>query len=164
MKEQTKSDKTASEQFGDLKLPTIPTNKEYNQDLKKRLEQDNDFTIIKFNEVLSDANLFKEWLSSIARYGNVNSVFLIKKHKNGGEYSCLFFTNEYQYTIRVRVPIDMGNDLGYVGCGVSTRKTRVGETWSRGMDLPDGKYTKDTFSKIEKSIIRYELKNLQLWR
>lgn len=57
-----------------------------------------------------------------------------------------------------------GDNKGYLGCVVSTRKSRVGEDWNRGSDLPDGKYSKKTFDSIVKRIVAYELKNLQLWR
>ena len=45
----------------------------------------------------------------------------------------------------------------YLGCTVSKRKSRAGENWSRGSDLPDGKFNRETWKKIKHAIVRYEL-------
>ena len=45
----------------------------------------------------------------------------------------------------------------YLGCIVSSRITRPGETWLRGNDLPDGKFTRETWDKILNGIFAYEL-------
>lgn len=46
---------------------------------------------------------------------------------------------------------------GYLGCGASCRTTRPGETWLRGSDLPDGKFTRETWDAIMLAIVGYEL-------
>ena len=61
-------------------------------------------------------------------------------------------------------PLSIKEDSGYLGCGVTSRKNRVGEDWVRGSDLPDGGYSKETFDMIIRAIVRYELQLLQLWR
>ena len=48
----------------------------------------------------------------------------------------------------------------YMGCIASTRKFRVGEDWSRGMDLPDGYFCRETWEHIKNRIIKYEMKAL----
>lgn len=46
---------------------------------------------------------------------------------------------------------------GYLGGYMSTRKPRIGETWTRGSDLPDGKLNKHTWDKIIASILSLEI-------
>lgn len=46
---------------------------------------------------------------------------------------------------------------GYLGCQVSARKPRAGETWTRGNDLPDGELSEKTLEQIKNAIVAYEL-------
>ena len=48
----------------------------------------------------------------------------------------------------------------YLGCIASTRMPRVGEDWTRGNDLLDGYFCKETWEHIKNAIIRYEMKAL----
>lgn len=41
-------------------------------------------------------------------------------------------------------------------------KSKVGEWWTRGNDLPDGKFNELTWNRIVNAIIGYEIKNLQI--
>jgi len=45
---------------------------------------------------------------------------------------------------------------GYLGCIASTRTPRPGEDWTRGNDLPDGKFCERTFQDILGAIVFYE--------
>lgn len=63
-----------------------------------------------------------------------------------------FFTNDHYYQIKATPT--------YLGCQAGTRKPRVGEDHTRGNDLPDGKFSKETFDKIILSIVGYELKKI----
>ena len=44
----------------------------------------------------------------------------------------------------------------YLGCMASTRKPRPGEGWTRGNDLPDGKFSLATLREIMGAIVFYE--------
>ena len=46
---------------------------------------------------------------------------------------------------------------GYFGCTASSRLPRAGEDWTRGNDLADGDFSKETWIKILGDIIGYEL-------
>jgi len=48
----------------------------------------------------------------------------------------------------------------YLGATASSRTVRPGEDWTRGSDLPDGKFCRDTFDHIMKAVIGYELVGL----
>lgn len=52
------------------------------------------------------------------------------------------------------------DDGGYLGCVSTARKSRPGEDWLRGNDLPDGKLTKETWDNIIRGIICYELEDI----
>jgi len=60
------------------------------------------------------------------------------------------YTNDHQY--RISATTD-----GYLGCMVDTRKPRAGEMWTRGNDLPDGKFCRKTWDAIIRKIVGYEL-------
>ena len=51
-------------------------------------------------------------------------------------------------------------DGGYLGCVASSRKSRAGESWLRGNDLPDGELTRETWDAILGGIICYELEDI----
>jgi len=70
-----------------------------------------------------------------------------------------FYTEEYQYFITAIERFDEDKD-NYLGCQVSARKSRAGEDWLRGNDLPDGPFTKKTWDRIIYSIVSYELVKL----
>jgi len=71
-------------------------------------------------------------------------------------FAIRLFTADHKYSISA---VYRGND-SYLGCTASTRKPRTGEDWTRGNDLPDGKFNKETWSHIKTGIIKYELKYL----
>lgn len=68
------------------------------------------------------------------------------------------YTDKNLYRITA---IDRFNEEGYLGCTFSRRKPEVGESWTRGGDLPDGPFIKETWDKIKNSIIRNELIELK---
>jgi hypothetical protein len=49
----------------------------------------------------------------------------------------------------------------YLGCVASCTFYRPGENWTRGNDLPDGKFCRETWEAIKDAIIRYELVKLE---
>lgn len=157
MEKEVKSDKTASEQ---LKRNSSISNQEYNEELRLRLGERNRGEVISYENLKEIAPEFSLWIKDIVRYGNVDSQVLMFRTEKG--FTCLLHTNEHCYSISGYTP--SRNSNGYLGCTVTTRKKRVGEDWNRGNDLPDGKYDKRTFDKIVRSMVAYEIKNLQLWR
>ena len=99
---------------------------------------------------------FIKWLKGIARYGNIERTMLVFDYED--RVNVKFFTAEHSYSISARLP---ENDKGYLGCTSSCRTPKVGETWTRGSDLADGKYSEKTFIEIMADIVGYEMKNLQ---
>ncbi len=111
--------------------------------------------------------LKNEWLPQIMR-GNPNLDEYVEVTEDDGEsdtktyeqrYRFRLYTSKYVYTIRA---IDRSENDGYLACGVSTRKSRAGEDWIRGSDLPDGPFTEETWNSIKHAIIGYELRKLAL--
>ena len=66
-----------------------------------------------------------------------------------------FYTDQHCYFIHALVRKDDGDN--YIGCEVSARKQRAGEDWTRGNDLPDGPFNKETWNRIVYAIVNYEL-------
>jgi len=106
-------------------------------------------------------NIFKKrWLKEIC-LGDVDKYIQITGEGGEGtgngykhEIFLYLFTDNYRYCIHAK---DESKNDGYLGCVVSTRKPRAGEDWTRGNDLPDGKFDRKTWNKIKNAIIRYEL-------
>lgn len=77
----------------------------------------------------------------------------------------LLYTEENRYTISfcpsrsrtggVNTPSSI--DSGYLGAGVSRRKARAGEDWTRGRDLADGEFSFDTWRRIVCDMLAFEL-------
>lgn len=95
----------------------------------------------------------KLWLSELLyRSNDIEDYFKFDKeeHPNKEEYyQVTFYTKENRY------PLVASKD--YLGLQVSSRKPRAGEDWTRGNDLPDGKFNEKTWNRIKNAIISYEL-------
>lgn len=65
----------------------------------------------------------------------------------------------YLYTTNNYYAIDATTG-GYLGCVISNRRSRPGETWLRGRDLADGGFHWKTWNHIKSDIIWCELKRL----
>lgn len=111
-----------------------------------------------------------EWFKEIIRYPHDTHKFvqIIERegignptdpNENYEKVVIHIYTDSHYYHI---VAIDSANDDGYLGCQASTRKPRAGEDWTRGNDLPDGPFTRDTWEKIKNAIIGYELIELSI--
>ncbi len=120
----------------------------------KIIEKDYHGKLINENILMSMGyNDLVRWLKKIAKYENIKRTMLIVDQ--GERIKIIFFTATYKYSINARKD-------NYLGCTASCRKARPGETWTRGSDLPDGNYDEETFEKIVRKIVGYEMKNLQL--
>jgi hypothetical protein len=69
------------------------------------------------------------------------------------------YTNEHVYRISARRP-DTEDAEGYLGCIGWTQYKRPGETHTRGNDLHDGPYDKETWSHIVGDMLSYEIVEL----
>jgi hypothetical protein len=106
---------------------------------------------------LTKIQMLDNWISDLVFPGKVSHfVQVIKSFKDKEQEVKEFciYTNEYKYRIYA---VDRKKDDGYIGCGVVTRKMRPGEDWIRGNDLRDGPFVKETWDRILKSIVTYEL-------
>jgi len=103
----------------------------------------------------------KKWFEEIARYCRVDRFLEVVEDEGEGDgkgyehrLRVRLYTNDHKYAI---VAHDRSKDKGYLGCVVSTRKPRAGEDWTRGNDLADGPFEKETWERIKNDIIAYEL-------
>jgi len=69
----------------------------------------------------------------------------------------IFYTNDHQYTISA---VERFPGKSYLGCVSNCRKSKAGEDWTRGSDLPDGLLNNETWNRIKNAIIRNELVRL----
>lgn len=72
------------------------------------------------------------------------------------EYKFYLYTDTNKYAIYANDE----SERGYLGCVAQSRKSRPGEDWFRGNDLPDGPLTKKTWDAIMLAIVRYELQDV----
>ena len=121
--------------------------------------------VVDLEEKKSKQKLLDDWIAQLIFPGKVKDFVQDKKAYNSpeGEYyrEICFYTQEHRYTITA---VDRPKDSGYLGCQVSCRKPRAGEDWTRGNDLPDGPFTKETWNTIVYSIVNYELVKLSIYQ
>jgi len=76
-------------------------------------------------------------------------------------YHCIvkfkFYTDEWIYYISSTW---LDYHAQYLGCIVNRRLQRPGEDWTRGCDLPDGYFCRETWERIKNAIIRNEMEGL----
>jgi len=109
---------------------------------------------------------FKEWLKEICPWDNIEDYIVFREpppkewklKKKISMFSqgfdedairIVIYTKNYSYGIKAKET--------YLGCIAGVRKPRAGESWTRGSDLPDGKFNRETWEKIKNAIIRYEV-------
>ncbi len=87
----------------------------------------------------------------------------VEQMKYGYRDSDLYLHEENDKTIRIRlytltnVYFIVATSTGYLGATVSSRKSRAGEDWTRGSDLADGEFSKETWFAILGDIVGHEL-------
>lgn len=131
------------------------------EDIKNTIEEKTHSNILSHKELEEIAPELVSWLQEILNCRYIDRKMIIKLKRNS-KLTIHFYTNDHCYTLNITKP-DNSKPGGYLGCTVSTRKPRTGENWNRGNDLPDGEYSKGTFNSIVKGIVRYEMKDLELW-
>jgi len=146
-------------------IERVKTDEEYNENLKQRLENDFDGKIIDWGQLIEIEPDFAHWLHTIVKGDgkNVDSHILIYYNDSSKRIRCFLYTNNNRYTINAVIPTE-DKSKGYLSAGFSRRKPNAGENWTRGGDLSDGSFNKETFDAIIRKIIATELKKLELWR
>lgn len=69
-------------------------------------------------------------------------------------------TNLYLIAVSMKEESKLLSDL-YLGATASSRRNRAGETWTRGSDLSDGKFSEELWYKILTDIVAYEMVTFQ---
>ena len=90
-----------------------------------------------------------EWLKEIVPHSGNLGYYIKETPSKHFDMGLLLFTDTHIYHISAK--------KGYLGCTSSTRKHRAGEDWTRGGDLPDGKFNRKTWEAIKNAILRYEI-------
>jgi len=128
-----------------------------------RLEKDYGGRLIHKDELTYMFPELARWLNAIiARFEKAALIFY---HKEDKKVVIKLFTETHSYHIVARRRDKKNkdeNNLGYLGCTVSTRKPLIGETWTRGNDLADGIYSEQTWINILCDIVGYEMKPLDI--
>jgi hypothetical protein len=92
------------------------------------------------------------WLEEFVRYG-VEPLRRLRFSEGDSRGKVIFCTATHTYAIAF-------TDT-YLGCVASSRIERAGENWTRGSDLPDGKFSHETFDEIMRAIVAYEMVDLE---
>jgi len=98
-----------------------------------------------------------KWLNEIARFSNAEDFVQWVEGENGPRGTrerVKLYTRNHCYTVSCRW---LSEDDNYLGGVVENRMPRAGETWTRGRDLADGKFSRETWDKIKNDIISFEL-------
>ena len=117
--------------------------------------------VITFKRLCPD---FMRWLEEFSRFGGNPIDAMALWESPGKVFKALFFTERFEYTVAARPDAKTEKaeeyDSGYLGAVVSSRKPRAGEDWTRGTDLADGSYSKETWQRIMADIIGHEMVRL----
>ena len=122
--------------------------------------------VIPLDKERTKMEMLDSWIRDLAFPGKPeNFIQEVSGQGKPGEVHRIFcfYTNEHKYTIKAVERSD-SNRRSYLGCGVSTRKSRAGEDWTRGNDLPDGDFTKEKWDQILNAIVCYELIKLSKYQ
>lgn len=95
---------------------------------------------------------FKKLLYPLAIYGGG----IIVTMDDDDIFTFNLYTDNHVYHIKARNKTKAYRKT-YLGCIMNNRKTRVGEHWTRGRDLPDGQLSLDTWNDILEQIVATEL-------
>lgn len=95
----------------------------------------------------------KQIAEQIYQWMNQGKFFSYKKSDfikiNKESVEAVIYTENHSYHISAT--------SDYLGCVASSRKPLAGETWTRGNDLADGPFNKDTWNDILIDILTYEM-------
>lgn len=104
-------------------------------------------------EAIRDQLIEWSWRGKHADKGNLH----VEIHRGDRPYVKLtLLTVTNSYGIRAYLPAN-GSVKGYFCCEFSAREPNPGETWTRGGDLADGDFSKETWDKIVQDILSVEL-------
>lgn len=99
---------------------------------------------------LQQGELLIDWL---LKYSYVSPKRIFVATNTPERFSIYLYTDTHVYHITT-------TSSGYLGCTASTRKARPGEEWTRGNDLPNGRFSEYTLQSILGAIVGYELKEV----
>lgn len=106
-----------------------------------------------------------DWLSQY-KYFAKKRVHVVKNEED--RFVIRLYTSDHCYQIVAKgdrvwaanIPVLKGEHPAYLGCTASTRRPRPGEDWTRGNDLPDGRFNLQTLQSIIGAIVFYEAKEV----
>jgi hypothetical protein len=117
--------------------------------------------------------MLRSWLSNIYRSRKVDRYIVVKKTESYLLIISKMWTAVNEYTITASFPtLDARTSWpgsppasyevteGYLSCTAGSRTNRPGETWPRGSDLADGRFTNETWEDIMIDIVRYEAQDV----
>ena len=133
----------------------------HNRNFKETIENDTDAKLIMPDEVKNLDPKFYARLRNLIGYRSLKEHVIFLKYKN--RITVRLFTKSNRYCI-TSYRATLKKPKGYLGCIVISTTPKVGETWTRGCDLPDGPNNNKTWNSIIKSIASYEIIKLECWR
>lgn len=107
-----------------------------------------------------------EWMGEM-KYGYTNAGLYLATIEKENSYKegvkIILYTEVNEYCITAYPPVEedpksgVKNYGGYLGATMSSRKKRAGESWTRGNDLADGEFSRETWVNILSDIVGAEL-------
>jgi hypothetical protein len=102
-----------------------------------------------------------EWLKELVPFNQIDKYTRKVRERFDADPNADRFANSVTYILCTEdntYTINAYPDR--LAAGASSRKQRPGEDWTRGNDLPDGPFNRETWDNIREAIIRYELVKL----
>jgi len=101
----------------------------------------------------------REWLSSVYSPAQVDRAIQVIPQERRLRFKIWTAVNEYAVIVHIKDERPL--EEAYMGAVASRRTPRVGETWTRGNDLPDGRFGEELWRKILAAIVRYEAQEVK---
>ena len=108
----------------------------------------------------------KAWLAEIYPPAQIDASVAVDVHKRVVVAKIWTATNVYTITSHIKESGTPEKALAasYLGASACSRLERPGETWHRGNDLPDGRFSAETWREILAGIVRYETQEIKSTR
>ena len=84
-------------------------------------------------------------------------IMVVSQSSDESHFRAKIFTANNSYCISA---IERKEGKSYLGCIAKSTRSRPGEDWLRGNDLPDGSLSTKTLQSILAGIVRYELQSI----
>lgn len=94
-----------------------------------------------------------QWIDEDFKFASSENNVLVTRGVLTSSIKIFTYNNEYKIVVGECTDEKLGYLMGFAG----SRKPRAGEDWTRGNDIKDGPFSKETWYQILSDIVSYEM-------